>query len=265
MGQRDDRGVAVGLDRDHRVVGHGAKQRRARHLEAGGVFLARVTDQHLVAQRVGHLRQVLRHLAGADQQQPPMRAVVGRELGVGQREFIGVCGGLERDLAAGDRQHPAHPLALAQAGQQFIEPGVRQHRLEHQLDQPAAGQAEAVRGVSVDAVAQHLRQARGQHAAARLVDQVVLDATARHAARDQSVVAHRDRRSRRPRRRAPGACDGAQHHAVAGRHPLGDLAQHIQVDVVHGVEGQKGLKLCGLRWLTACPQSVIHRKAYDGP
>ena len=234
--ERDDGGVAVRAQFAHGVVGHAGHQTRLLCREAGGVLLARVAHQHLVAQRGGHGRQVLRELAGADQQQAPARAVVGDEVGGAELELVSGVAGLELDSTAGEFQAPAHALAALQALEQLAQAGARLHRLEHELDQPAAGQAEAVRGVGVDAVAHHLRPAGGERARLGLVDQVVLDAAAGDAAGHQAVVADGHRRAGRARRRAPGAGDGAQRHAVPGIAPGRDLAQDLQVDVVHDAQ-----------------------------
>ena len=188
MGERDDGGVAVGLQLAHHIVGHAGYEAGVLGLEAGGVLLTRVAHQHLVAQGRRHRAEVLRQLPGADDQQAPTRAVVGDEVGVSQFELVRFPRGLQLHLARGQGQAAAYALPGLQLLQQLVQPGMRLHKFQHQLDQAAAGQAEAVRGLGVDAVANHLRHARGQRARLGLGDQVVLDAAPRDTAGHQAVI-----------------------------------------------------------------------------
>jgi hypothetical protein len=153
---------------------------------------------------------------------------------VGEREHVGLAGRLQRHRAARQVQHAAHHLAARQRGEQLGQAGGRGHRLEHQLQRAAAGQAEALRLLGADAVLHHLGRVERERAVAHLGDEVVLDAAAGDRAGDAAVVAHRHRRAHRARRRAPGAGDGAEHRAVAGLVPVLHLLQHAQVNVVHG-------------------------------
>ena len=130
----------------------------------------------------------------------------------------------------------AHALARREQRQQLGDARARGHRLEHQFHRAAAGQAEALRLLGADAVAHDLgTPLERQRALAHLLDQVVLDAAAGDGAGDDAVAAHRDHRADRPRRRAPGAHHGAEHRALPRFEPGRDLAQHIQIDVVHVV------------------------------
>ena len=209
MGEGDDGGVAVGLQLAHHIVRHAGHQPGLVGLEAGGVLLPRVADQYLVAQGRGHGRQVLGELPGADDDEPPTRAVVGDEVGVAQRQFVGAAGDLQVHLAGGQREAAPHPLPGLQLLQQLVQPGAVLHRLQHQLDQAAAGQAEAVGGVGVDAVTHYLRHARGERPRLGLGDEVVLNAAARDAAGHQAVAAYGHAGARGARGRTPGAGDGA--------------------------------------------------------
>jgi hypothetical protein len=105
-----------------------------------------------------------------------------------------------------------------------------------------------VRGVGIEAVAQHLRPAAGQRAGARPVDELVLDAAppdTEPAIKPTSRMATVE--SGGGATPTPGARDRSQHDAVALLQPMCRLAQYIQIDVVHGVG-------CGL----AC---CLHRAA----
>ena len=99
--------------------------------------------------------------------------------------------GISTGISAYDRTRTIRILADdASRPEQLVQPGPGLHGFQHKLDQAAAGQAEAVRGLGVDAVAHHLRDASGQGAGLGLGDQVVLDAAARDAAGHQAVVAN---------------------------------------------------------------------------
>jgi len=155
-------------------------------------------------------------------------------MGVAQLQLVCRARGLQLYFARGQGQAAAHALAGLQLLQQFVQPRAGLHRFQHQFDQAAAGQAEAVRGLCVDAVAHHLRHAAGQGACLGLGDQVVFNAAARDAAGDQAVVANGHAGARWTWRRTPGARDGAQRYGVADRAPVTHLPQDLQIDVVHG-------------------------------
>ena len=70
-------------------------------------------------------------------------------------------------------------------------------------------------------------------AVAHAVDQVVLDAAAGDRADDQAVVAHRQQRAGRARRRAPGLDDGDEPDRVARGVPVAGLREHLQIEAVH--------------------------------
>src|SRR5262249_15708821 len=77
--ERHDRGVAVGIDVGHDVVGHAALELRSRNVPALGVFDARVADRDLIVQSLRHLREKSRKLPGADYEQAPAGTVYSSE------------------------------------------------------------------------------------------------------------------------------------------------------------------------------------------
>mmetsp|Transcript_49005 Transcript_49005/g.115084 ORF Transcript_49005/g.115084 Transcript_49005/m.115084 type:complete len:415 (-) Transcript_49005:1265-2509(-) len=236
VGQRHDRGGVVDLEGVDDIVRHRADQRDARQCKALGVFLARVADGHAIAQGLGDLGKIVGHLAGADDEQPPLRAVMAGQVGLGQRQRVGAARRRrQRHHAGGQVQAAADPFTAAQACEQFVERRLWAERFKHQLQRAAAGQAEAAGLFRAHAVAQQLRPGECQAACPQLGDEVVLDATARHRAGDQPVLPNGHQRAHRPRRRAPGSRDGAQHHAAGLRPPGRGGAQHAKIEVVHAL------------------------------
>ena len=121
MREGDDRRVAVGFEADHGVVGHAAQVHHAGQVGGfGGVFLTRVTDQHLVVQRQGHLRQVLRHLARANEQEPPMGAVGGDQAQLVEQTQVGAIGLAQACGATGQAQLAAQTLTQCQTLEEFF-------------------------------------------------------------------------------------------------------------------------------------------------
>ena len=99
-------------------------------------------------------------------------------------------------------------------------------------------QAEPVRLVRTHAVAHHLWRAAGYPRpameAAVPVNQVVLDAPARHTAHRAPVLPEHHHRAHRSRRRAPGAHHGGDEGALPFVAPAEQGAQDGDVEVFHG-------------------------------
>jgi anti-sigma regulatory factor (Ser/Thr protein kinase) len=87
------------------------------------VVQVRDRDVGVDAVRGGHGRQVLRELAGADQQQAPARAVVGDEVGGAEVQLVGGVPGLELDLADVD------VTAVCSAAVAMVSPAVQKKGL----------------------------------------------------------------------------------------------------------------------------------------
>ena len=162
VGQRQHGAAAVQLRFEHQVVGHHVHQRDAGQLPAAAVFFARVAHGDVVIHRGGDLRDEARQLAGADDEQAPARAVHGAQHAAVDvlarrpaRRSTGVTAPLRRSsrrATSSWRSEPRQQLADAAGGRQ---------RLDRQFDGAAAGQAEAVRLVGADAVADDLGQRCG--------------------------------------------------------------------------------------------------------
>ena len=98
--------------------GHLADEPGAGHIETHGILLARVADQDLVVQAQGHAGEVLRHLACADDEQAPLRAVMRNQMGLAQDQDVGAC--LRRqqlNFSGVAVQYALHPFTTGQAGQ----------------------------------------------------------------------------------------------------------------------------------------------------
>src|SRR5471032_1825368 len=217
-------------------------------MPAGAVFFARVADDDVVVHRDGDLRQEARQLAGAYDQQAPARSMQRHHL-----PFIhlhhGAVGRLRQfDRAAVQVQRALHQLMALQPFQQLCDAAVRGQRFNGQFDGAAAGQAEAVRLVGADAVADDFRHAALDAVRAHVGDQVVLDAAARDGTYDAAVVADGQRGADRARTGTPGLDDGDQLAAVAGGDPVGAGFQYFEVDAVHAVILRASLRntACGV-------------------
>jgi hypothetical protein len=195
--------------------------------------MSRIADGDLVVEPLGHLRQESRKLARADDEQPPTRPVhrgerrpVEDELVIGIRRADGDGPGLHVEP-------PLHQLVVLHPREQLVDAAVPRQRLEHELERPAARQAEALGLLGRDAVLGRRRLVLDQRPVAHLQDHVVLDATAGHGTHDHAVVADRRERADRPRRRAPRAYDDRHHHAAAVLDPVARASQNLQVNAVH--------------------------------
>ena len=144
--------------------------------------------------------------------------------------------GVEIDRA--QRQLPG-----ANALRQFVQQGEVGRRFDHQIEDAAAGQAEAVRLVRCHPVALEERLGAVELAGGHADDQVVLDAAAGNRALHPAVVAQRHPRPGRTRRRAPGVGHGDEGEAVALIRPATDRRQHFAVLAVHAqAASSAGLK-----------------------
>ena len=121
-----------------------------------------------------------------------------------------------RHRAAVELQRARHQFVPRGARQHLVDPVDGEQRLLHQAQVAAAGQAEARRLFLGDAVGDE-RGLVDTLAVAHALDQVVLDAAARHRADHQAVAAQAQQRAGRARRRAPGFDDRDQPHLVALR------------------------------------------------
>jgi hypothetical protein len=142
---------------------------------------------------------------------------------------------LERGLAGIHLEPAQHQLLLADRFEQRVDRARLADGLEHDLQRSAARQAPARRVLIGDAVSDELRLVRRNLAALHLVDQVVLDAPAGDRAGDLPIVADRDHRADRARRRAPGLDDRAERYAVSRLAPRFGAAEDFDVYAVHGV------------------------------
>ena len=73
MGQRDQRRAAIHADLGQRLVGPVAYDLHIAEAFLGGEGRARIHDHHFIAKRAGHRHQRLRHMHGADDDQPHRR------------------------------------------------------------------------------------------------------------------------------------------------------------------------------------------------
>ncbi len=232
MRQRHHRAVRVELQLQHQVVGHFLAEGGAAYVPGEVVFLARVAADHLEIERQRHLRQHARQLAGADDQQAPARAEQCAQLRAVEFELLAARRCFQRDRATVQMQRARHQFVARASRQDLLDPVHRAQRLLHQAQVAAAGQAEARRLLLGDAVGDQ-RGFVDTLAGAHALDQVVLDAAARHRADHQAVAAQAQQRARRARRRAPGFDDRDQPHLVALVEPVTGLAQHLQIEAVH--------------------------------
>ncbi len=197
-----DGGARVGPQPQDQVVGHFAADLHAVELPARALFLARVADDDLEAQPECHLAQKARQVAGTDHDQPRLRPQAAAELVRIEPGQAVAPARAQFDFAGLQVEHPFGAAALLAGQQQFGQPAARRHRLQHQFDRAAAGQAEAVRLVGRDAVAQQagpLAGADGLDAAGLdALDQVVLDAAARDRADGFATAVDGHQRAGRP-------------------------------------------------------------------
>ena len=228
-------GARVGLQAQDQVVRHLATDHHTIELPAGAAFLARVAHDHLEAQAQRHLAQETREVARADHDEPGLRPEVGGEvLLVELRQTIATT--FAQVHLAGLQVQNAFGAATRQAGlEQFVQPAAHRDGLQHQLHRAATRQAEAVRFVGRDAVAQHGGRVGGAGrpytAFADAVDQVVFDAAARDRAHRLAAAVDGHERARWPGRRAPGARHRDQHHRQASCVPAHRGSQHARVEV----------------------------------
>ena len=219
---------------DDEIVRHGVHQLHAGQLPAGAVLFTWVAHGDVVVHCAGDLREKARQLAGADDEQSPARTVDG-----GQHALIELLGGagrhdVERDGAGGEVEAARQQFVTVQALQQFGDGAGAREWFDGQLNGAAAGQAEAVRFVGGDAVADQLRGAACDAVLAHALDQVVLDAAAGDGSDYAAIVADGQQRADRTRAGAPGLDDGDELAAVTGVDPRGGGLEYFQVDAVHG-------------------------------
>jgi len=71
VGECDHRAARIARQRARSVIRRARVEHRIGCLPLRGVLLARVADDHLIVERLRHLRDEARQLPGADQHQPP--------------------------------------------------------------------------------------------------------------------------------------------------------------------------------------------------
>src|SRR6185436_376244 len=118
--------------------------------------------------------------------------------------------------------------------EQLADPRVVRQRLDNELQRAAARQAPARRFLVGHAVGEELGFLRRRETRLHLLDEIVLDAAARDRADDLAVVADRDHRADRARRRAPGLDDGAERGLVPAFAPAFGGTQDFDIYAIHG-------------------------------
>ena len=245
MGEGHDGGVRVGQQRAHHVVGHAQDALHAIHMQAGRVFLARVTHQHIKIQQSGNLRHRLRQLARADQHKPPLRTENRLQNRAVIHQRLAALRPGQRHRAAGHLQAAGDQLMLAGTLQNAFDPASIAQGFVHQTQGAAAGQAKARGLFLANAVHDFARQSGrcaaghgrgGQRAKSGFGagDQVLFHAAARDRAANPPVVADREQCAGRARGAAPGLHHGDQGEGMAGAVPGQCIGKHPQIQAVHG-------------------------------
>jgi len=230
--ERHHRGVGIGPEGRDRIVGHAGQPGDLRQLQRGVVLLAGVADEDLEVERLRHLAEHARQLPGADHQQAVARAEYrARGLAV-ERERLAALRGRERGPAGFEVERAREELLARGALEHFVDPLRVGHRLLKQSQRASAGQAEA-RGLLLRHAVDDQRGLADPLAGLHALDEVVFDAPAGDRADHQAVVAQREQRPCRARRRAPGLDHGDQPHAAPLGEPVARMLEDFTIETVH--------------------------------
>src|SRR5450830_1120768 len=120
-----------------------------------------------------------------------------------------------------------------QPQQQFINAAAFRQRFDRQFNRAAARQAETVRIVGGNAVADDFGYVAADAVVAHAGDQVIFNAAARDRADHRAIFANGQRGADGARAGTPGLDDGDQLTAAPGRDPRGAGFQYFEVDRVH--------------------------------
>ncbi len=223
--------MSVGLEGEHRVVGHALDPARAFRAPRLAILLTRVAHEHLEVHGGGDFREVVGDLGGADDEHAPARPVHAHEALGGALAFVVGLGRGQRPRAGGQLDLPRHDAPGADRGEQRLEVRRRDLGLDDHIELAAARQPEAPRLLGAHAIGGELRRASAIFRAAR--DEIVLDASTRDRADEDAVVADRGERSRRPRARAESLRHGEQPDAAPASAPLERAFQNIEIKALH--------------------------------
>jgi hypothetical protein len=239
-----DAAAQVGAEGGHGVVGHFGGALHALDLQRVHIFLTRVADGDDETVEDRHGREVLGQGAGADQQHAVAGAKhVVQRVGVDVQR-LGRFGRVQRDVAGGQVYAAAYQGAREQLRGQLLQRGGIGVEFQHQLERAAAGQAEAMGLIGGHAIGHDPRRLAPAACMVHLLaqarvalQQVVLDAAARHRTHGLAVFAQRHHGADGAGRRSPGAHDGGQHGMQALGTPAVELLEDGDVYVVHAGEG----------------------------
>ena len=157
MGHRNDCAVGIEIHRHHHVVGHAAIKNGAFHVPRIGILLAWIADRDAVIERLGHLRQILRKLSRADDQQAPARPMYRREpLAIKTKRAVRPACRVQCHLTALHIQRPGREFMAIDTLEQFRKAALVAHRFQHQFQLAAAGQAVARGFVLADPIRGYL-------------------------------------------------------------------------------------------------------------
>ncbi|MCG3169817.1 MAG: hypothetical protein CALGDGBN_01346 [Pseudomonadales bacterium] len=230
VGQRDDRGVPVDCRAAQEVVGEILHQFDVRTTPVGELRGARVADHHAVVEHGRERGDALRHLPGADQQQPEARAQRVAQHTVGEAQRLHGVHRLGTAGAAAELQRATHAAARTECREQRLDVrkvGGGGAWLYHHREPPAARQPQPFVLLGAESVGAQLRSVAGQRTRAQALDQVLLDTAARQRSADVAVTTAGHDRAQRTRRGTDDLDDGAQPGLAPLAQPAGQRRQHL--------------------------------------
>ena len=175
--------------------------------------LARIAKRHGIVEHLRHLGEISRNHAGADDEELHTRPV-----GLPQPLAVGVVFELVEDLdiphTCRVRPQIDRTFDTSAPGQsiddttEFVDSGSgRGERLDRDVEMTTAWQAEPLGFLRGNAVTEELRAFGRELAAGELLEQIVLDTSARQGTRDVALAVAREQTADRARRRAPRGDD----------------------------------------------------------
>ena len=145
----------------------------------------------------------------------------------------GDCARGQRCLAGGKVEPARDEPAPFDLGQQCVDSRTLGQRLQDELDRAPAREPEPPCLIGGDAIRHGFANRRCHPVVTDPADDVVLDAAAGNGAHDETIVAHREHRTGRPRRAAPCLDHRDKQHAPSGMEPVGTPLQNFEIDAVH--------------------------------